>query len=292
MNTLLSAALALIALGIAIRFLSPYVVPHVLYHPEPIPADRTEPAGWGFADAEEVRFEAADGVRLHGWWFPARGGRRGAAIYFHGNAGNLVSRGDVARGLARDGLDVLLFDYRGYGASEGRPGERGIHADATGAYRFLLERGAEPGEIVLVGNSLGSAVAVRLAAGSLRDAPSGPAAEPAAVAGLVLIGPLPDTVTVAQTRFFFVPPFLLSWRENRFDAASRIGRIEAPILFARGARDRVLPRGVSRELYEAAGEPKEWLDVPMAGHDGVLAHPALWRAIDRFLDRVLGERRA
>lgn len=291
---LATIAAAVVLAGVLLRLVVPWALPRLLYYPEPLPEGRTDPAAWGYEEAEEVFFEAADGVELHGWWFPARarsGGparreavpRRGAAIYFHGNAGTISSRGDLAENLARLGLDVLLIDYRGYGASEGEPSEEGLYADAEAAWREALERGAEPGEIVLFGNSLGSAVAVELAARVEEDP-----AEAGGPAGLVLIGPMPDTVTVGRALYPLVPDFLLTWEDHRYAAIDRIGEAEAPILFARGAHDRVIPREASRSLYEAAGEPKRWIDVPAAGHADVFAQPVLWEAIAAFLDETLG----
>ncbi|MDX1624798.1 MAG: alpha/beta fold hydrolase [Gemmatimonadota bacterium] len=289
-EVLATIAAAVLLAGVLLRLVVPWALPRLLYHPEPLPEGRTGPAAWGYQGAEEVRFEAADGVEIHGWWFPAGRARReavprrGAAIYFHGNAGTITSRGDLAENLARLGLDVLLIDYRGYGASEGEPSEEGLYADAEAAWREVLERGAEPGEIVLFGNSLGSAVAVELAARVEEDpATGGPA-------GLVLIGPMPDTRTVGRALYPLVPGFLLTWEDHRYAAIDRIGEVGAPILFARGAHDRVIPREASRSLYEAAGEPRRWIDVPAAGHADVFAQPVLWESIAAFLDEVLRDR--
>lgn len=279
-KTLLVVIAGILAAGILLRVLVPFALPWLLYFPQPLPEDRTRPAAWGIERAEEIFFEAADGIRLHGWWFPAEGERRGAAVYFHGNAGNLASRGDVARTLARLGLDVLLFDYRGYGASAGEPSEVGLYADAAGAWKLVLERGASPGEVVLFGNSLGSAVAVMLAAREAEAGRTGPA-------GLVLFGPMPDTRMVGRALYPFLPGWILSWNRHRYSAIQWIGIVEAPMLFARGERDEVVPREVSRRLYEAASEPKEWVDVPAAGHADVFARPELWQAVERFVARVL-----
>lgn len=282
-----AVALAAVA-GAAIRLLAPFAVARLLYYPEPLPPGRTAPAAWGYEEAEEVRFEAADGARLHGWWFPAAGeggGRRGAVLYFHGNAGHVASRGDVGRALARRGLGVLLVEYRGYGASEGEPSEAGLRADARGAWRWLAsEQGTEAGRVVVFGNSLGATVAVGLAADMAGTG------EPAA--GLVLVGPFASTVAVARATWPWVPGALLDWERNRFDAVAWIPGVRSPVLFIRGARDAVIPRAASRALWEAAAEPRRWVEPPGVGHNDVFSSPATWDAIDRFLDEVLEDRTA
>ena len=132
----------------------------LVYVPETAPADAPAVAGGG----EDVWFRTADGERLHGWWFAARRPAPAHVLLCHGNAGSVVDRLPYARLLADAGMDVLLFDPRGYGWSTGRPDEQGTYADARAARAALLARdGVDPGRLVYLGESLGGAVALGLA---------------------------------------------------------------------------------------------------------------------------------
>ena len=183
--------------------------------------------------------------------------------------------GTVAAALANLGLDVLLPDYRGYGASEGKPSEEGLYADARAAYRWLVEEeGVDPGHLIVFGNSLGSAVAADLAIGR-------------PVAGVVLLGPFTDIPSIARHRLSWLPEWYLDWRSPRFDTRDRASRIEAPTLVGAGAEDRVIPPGQSRAVYEALAAPRRWLEVPGAGHNDIFSQQALWQALHRFTREVL-----
>ncbi len=272
---ILIAALVVAALLFGLRLLLPRVVHSFVFHPEPLPADRTRPADWGWPEAQDVRLEAADGTRLHGWVFPARGERRGAAIYLHGNAGNVSIRGEMASELAGLGLHVLAIDYRGYGASEGTPSEEGVYADAEAAWRWWVEgRGIDPSRIVVVGGSLGAAVAVELAA--RRE-----------VAGLVLVVPLPGTRAVARHAYPWLPGFVFAWDEPAFDAAERVADVGAPILVAHASEDRIVPREGVRAIAENAGGPVTWHESEGYDHSGAWGDPELWRKVDGFVGEVL-----
>ncbi|WP_425155558.1 nitrilase-related carbon-nitrogen hydrolase, partial [Candidatus Palauibacter sp.] len=156
---LLVVVAALVGLLAVVHLCLPRLAPFFVFYPEPLDPHETHPRYWGFLDASEVRIPTEDGPRLHAWWFPAGPGEpgrnesgRGAAIYFHGNAGHLGDRGTVAAALSNLGLDILLPDYRGYGASEGKPSEEGLYADGRAAYRWLVdEKGVDPGRLILLG---------------------------------------------------------------------------------------------------------------------------------------------
>ena len=276
--TRLLLILLLLALGltVALRLLVPWIVQRFVYFPHRLEEGEASPETWGLPRAETVFLEAEDGVRLHGWWLPAPPGipSRGAAIYLHGNAGHLAHRAGMGLALSHVGLDVLLIDYRGYGLSEGAPDEAGLYRDAEAAWRYVTStRGVPPGCVLLFGESLGGAVAVELATG-------------VPVGALVLVAPLPGTVRIARAHYP-LPDFLLDWPDHRFDALSRIGRIEAPILFAHGDEDRVIPRAEGRLLYQAASDPKYWYDAQGYGHNDLYDDPGFWRAVDRFVNEDL-----
>lgn len=260
-----------------VRLSMPGIVPFFVFYPETLQPHETHPRYWGFPQATEVRIPTEDGIELHAWWFAADRpeSRRGTAIYFHGNAGHLGDRGAVAAALSNLGLDVLLPDYRGYGASGGKPSEEGLYADARAAYRWLVEeRGVDPAQLLALGNSLGSSVAAALAV-------SRP------VAGVVLLGPFTDTVAIARHRLSWLPDWYLDWLDNRFDTLERAPRIEVPTFVAAGEEDRVIPPGQSREVFEALRGPRRWLEIPGAGHNDIFAHEALWRELQRFTRDVL-----
>lgn len=263
------------------RLVSRHVVPRLLYFPSPLPAEQSDPALWGLPTAREVEIPTSDGVRLHGWWLPARPNVAaepcGAAVFFHGNAGNLAGRASIADGFSRLGLDALLVDYRGYGRSGGRPDEEGLYRDGEAAYRFLLEeRGAAPGSIVLAGHSLGGAVATHVAASRPVDA-------------LVVTAAFANLPDAARRIYAWLPDALFrGWSVNRFESEERIREIGAPLLVGRGARDDLMPREQTRRLYDAAPEPKRWVEVSASGHNDLWQDDAFWRELDTFLADAIG----
>ncbi len=224
---------------------------------------------------EDVRFTADDGVRLHAWYIPAEGAR-GTVLVCHGNAGNISGRLATAALFQRLGLSVLLFDYRGYGLSEGKPSEEGTYLDAAAAWRYLTEeRGIDPAGIVVFGRSLGSAIATRQAA----------AAPPAALIVESAFTSVPD---VARHYYRFLP---VGWL-CRFDYATEatIGRVRCPVLVIHSRDDEIIPFAMGRRVFEAAGEPKRFLAIGGGHNDGFLVSQGDYlREIDSVLDEVLGK---
>lgn len=271
---ILAGGIALVAL---LGWLAlPTLVASMTFFPARLDQDEASPGRWGLDRAEEVWMRASDGVRLHGWWIPARGRSCGAALYFHGNAGDLTSRRFVGEGLAGRGLDVLLFDYRGYGASEGTPDEPGLYRDGRAALEHLVdERGVDPERLVLVGHSLGTAVAVEVAAGR----PLG---------GLVLSAPFTSLPDVAAGIYGSWARWPVERARLRFDAASKIDRVRAPVLYALGSRDEIIPEGPARRLYAGTPEPKTWVDVEGRGHNDLWDDEAWWDRLTTFLRSVTG----
>jgi hypothetical protein len=199
--------------------------------------------------AERVRIPSTDGVALVAWIIraaPADSASRWLLIC-HGNAGNLSNAGRPAHyaGLRALGLNLLAFDYRGYGESDGEPTERGLYDDAAAAYRYLRDvLQVPPGRIVLFGHSLGSAVAVDLAT-----------REPAA--GIVLDGALASVLGRAQEVYPYLP---VRWiARSRYASIEKIGRVRMPKLFLHARADEVIPFAHGRRLYESATEPKTFV---------------------------------
>ncbi|MFA5975520.1 MAG: alpha/beta hydrolase [Elusimicrobiota bacterium] len=194
---------------------------------------------------EDLHLTASDGVRIHGWFIPASKAPSSrinaplAILLCHGNAGNVSHRLDKLSRLHLLGVNVLLFDYRGYGLSEGKPSEKGTYLDAEAAYRYLTDvRKIPPDQIVLYGESLGCAVATEMA---MRH-PS--------ASGLILESPFTSTVAMAN---IVLPWFPASWIiRNRYDSLSKIPRLNMPLLILHSPHDEIVPFHMGQALYAAA----------------------------------------
>lgn len=195
-----------------------------------------------------VRLATADGLDLLAWHARPREGRPTIA-YFHGNAGHIGHRADKVRRFLGEGFGLLLVEYRGYGGNPGKPTELGLYADARAGLEFLDREGH--GDIVYYGESLGTAVAVRMAVER----------RPAAV---VLESPPSAIWARAQEVYFYAPVRLLLI--DRFDSIAKIGRVEAPVLILHGERDTIVPVRHGKALYAAAREPKRLKLYENGGH--------------------------
>lgn len=220
----------------------------LLYFPDP---QVIAPAEAGVA-AEVLARTAADGVSLTLWWIPPREGRP-VVIYFHGNGGSLAYRGPVFRDLADAGYGLMALSYRGYAGSGGAPGEAGFALDAEAAHEAA--RGLAPASgIVLFGESLGSGVAVRLAA----ERP---------VSGVILQAPFTAVEDRAAELFWYLPVRLLL--ADRFRSRDRIGAVRAPLLIVHGTADTIIPISHGRALFAMANEPKRLAVIAGAGHNDI-----------------------
>ncbi len=223
------------------------------------------PAELGLA-FEDVRVTAEDGVGLHGWHVP--GPRAVTLLWCHGNAGNISHRLENLR-LMRErlGVGVLLFDYRGYGLSEGTPSEAGTYLDAR-AVRGWLARRAPGAPVVYFGRSLGAAVAARLAA---EDPP----------AALILETPFTSVRALANATL----PGVGYLFRTRYGTLGLIGRIRVPLLILHGDADEVVPFRHGRAVFEAAREPKRFVRIPGARHNDtyVVGGAPYWHAWESFL---------
>jgi fermentation-respiration switch protein FrsA (DUF1100 family) len=220
---------------------------------------------------EDVSFESSDGTRLHGWYVEAKH-PRAVILYNHGNGGNITDRTDaVLRLHERHGATVFIYDYRGYGKSEGQPNESGILQDARSARRWLANRsGIDEQEIVLLGYSLGGGVAVDLAA---KDGAK----------GLILENTFTSLPDVGR---WYTRGLPLRWiMVSRLDSKSKIPHYHGPLLQTHGDADKVVPYKLGKRLFEQANEPKEFIAAPGGGHAD-LPTPEYVDALDRFLDRL------
>ncbi len=221
----------------------------------------------GLAVAHTVKLQTGDGLDLVAWHIPPHispgpGTNHPTIVYLHGNGGNIAGRVHRARPLVTKGYGLLLVEYRGYGGNPGVPTESGLYADARAGLAFLQSEGVSPAQIVLLGESLGSGVAVQMAA------ELGRAGTP--VAGLVLEAPYTSTTDVAAAAYWFLP---VRWLlKDRFESLDKIGDIKTPLLVIHGEHDRTIPVALGKRLFAAAPEPRTGVFIDGAGHNDLASH--------------------
>jgi fermentation-respiration switch protein FrsA (DUF1100 family) len=239
----------------------------LIYFPTVYPDGYWEPAG---LDIEDAWFDAADGTRLHGWYV-AHAAPRATVLFAHGNAGNLSGRQGTLHLLHGLRASVLIFDYRGYGRSEGSPDEAGVLQDVRAARNWLADREEIPAEdIVLYGRSLGSAVMVDVAA------------EEGARA-MILHGAFSSMADVAAAHY----PRWLVWLllHSEFDSLSKIAHFGGALLSIHGDADEVVPYEQGKELYEAAPGLK-WFVTILGGRHNDPFSKSLRDALDAFFEEI------
>jgi fermentation-respiration switch protein FrsA (DUF1100 family) len=203
---------------------------------------------------EDVWFHSADGTKLHGWFVPHNNPKR-AVLFCHGNGEHVAWNAELAAQL-RDSLQasVFLFDYRGYGQSEGRPSEAGCIADGRAAQEWLAKRmQVAPGDVVVMGRSLGGAVAVALASDLGAQA-------------LVIINSFASMPEVAAAHYPWLP---VRWvMDNRYDSLSRIKNYSGPVIQCHGTDDSLIPIAMAKCLFDGAPcANKKWIEFPGLGHN-------------------------
>lgn len=259
------------------------------------PADARLPAG----QVHDIQLRTSDALTLHGWHvLPADQTAEGAeqaaerleaggpvVLYFPGNGGDRTFRGEELLALTRVGCHVFLFDYRGYGDNPGRPSETALVDDAWAAWQYATdERNLAAERIILYGESLGSAVAVQLAArASQTGTPPG---------GLVLRSPFSSLADVASHHYPWLPVRWLLL--DRYESTEHIRGVTCPILVLHGRRDAIIPLRFAERLYQAApatsasGIPKRFVELPQADHNDVIfVHPReVQSALESFLSAL------
>ncbi|MBI3891779.1 MAG: alpha/beta hydrolase [Candidatus Wallbacteria bacterium] len=239
------------------------------------------------ADYEDVHVTAEDGVQLHGWWVPAAAPAPGSPVtrtrprysllFMHGNAGNISDRAENAARLARLGVDILLFDYRGYGKSQGSPSEKGAYLDARAMLGHLLARpGVDPERVLFFGRSLGAAVAIELA--TFRTP-----------AGLIAESPFCSVKDIAASIFPYSlwTPFI----PRHFDNLARIARVKCPVMVIHGHADEIIPFHHGERVFRAAPEPKRFFDKGGLHNDLYGTDPkAYFAAFENFVESLEARR--
>ncbi|WP_173980945.1 alpha/beta hydrolase [Magnetospirillum sp. UT-4] len=225
-----------------------------IYHPatEPPPP----PAEIGLPEMVPVTMITGDGYVITGWYAPAQNPRAATVVLFHGNAGTLAHRARKARAFLDAGFGMFLAEYRGYGGNPGKPSEEGLYADARAVMTWLSNAGIPSAKVVVYGESLGSGVAVQMAAEAER------------LAALVLEAPFTSLPDLA-------PPYLLPGSArllmvDRYDNAAKIGPLEMPLLIIHGEQDGLVPAAMGRALFAAATAAEKELSIhPEAAHNDV-----------------------
>ena len=242
----------------------------LLYRPS---TQRPSLGGLAALGAYEAVLHTEDGLSLFSWYLPPPAGAP-VIVYFHGNGGHIGFRGDRLHRFAEVGFGALIVEYRGYAGNPGAPTEAGLLADARAALAFLDAQQVAPDRRVLYGESLGSGVAVQIAADHR-------------VAAVVLESPYTSIADVAQYHYPWVP---VRWLlHDKFDAFAVIGRVRAPMLFLQAERDTVIPARFGRALYAAAPEPKETWSTNEGDHEDVGRLGGFETAI-AFVQRRFGAR--
>jgi fermentation-respiration switch protein FrsA (DUF1100 family) len=217
---------------------------------------------------EEVWFQALDGILLYGWWIQ---GGEDTLLFAHGNGGNISHRVDIAARFHNEGFSVFLFDYRGYGKSDGEPTEKGTYKDAEGALQYLQKKlGNEASRIVPIGESMGGAIVVELCTHyDFRAA--------------VLISP---AMSLSQVMSCLFPgrPFHKQFSAI-YDSSEKIAKMHSPVLIIHGDRDEWVPFEQGKELFQRANRPKSFYRVRGAGHNDIyeIGGEKLFKKIGSFI---------
>ncbi len=242
----------LILLAVLFPFIVRGLEPYLTHHPSAFDGNKD----WDLPpNTEETWLTTADNVKLNGWFLHAPQPSKGTVLYSHGNGGNLTFVRGVAQDLVQHGLDVLIYDYRGYGRSEGSiPGESELYADGDAAYDFLTKtRGIKPEQLAIYGLSLGTTVSIDMAS----RRPCG---------ALVLEAPLSSASDMASTMLPILPRALHWIGKSRFESERKISSVHCPILIAHGDADEMIPMEQGRKVFAAANEPKKLMIVPNGKH--------------------------
>lgn len=249
---------------ISITFLY-FVQRSLIYFPNP---SVQNPVHYNASDMDVVKAMTDDGLELSAWYKAPQDGKP-IIIVFHGNASHMGMSAWKVRGFMDEGYGALLPAYRGYAGNPGKPTEQGLYKDARAWLDWLVnEKQYSQNRIVILGESLGSGVAVEMAAGPYKD-----------IKAVILESPYTSFVDMAKRNYFFVP-FVGHLVRDKYKSIDKIKDVKAPLLIVHGQRDIVVPYKLGDRLYDAANEPKAMVDLPMAGHNDLYMHGAGPRIMD------------
>ncbi|MEZ5919167.1 MAG: alpha/beta hydrolase [Alphaproteobacteria bacterium] len=230
---------------------------HLMYFPDTVRPDAP-------AVEEIVKLRTVDGLDLQGWYFAPRNQGKPVIAVFHGNAYHALGRMPKLQRYRDAGYGLLLAEYRGYGGNPGSPTEEGLYKDARAFLQWLrMEKGVEPSKTVLYGESLGTGVAVQMAAEAAENEP---------YSALILEAPFSATVDLARKTYFYLPVDLLM--KDQFRSREKIGKIRMPLLVLHGDRDEVVPLQSGQALFEAAHNPKTFIVIDGGTHHNLYSYGA------------------
>ncbi|MDH4238838.1 MAG: alpha/beta hydrolase [Phycisphaerae bacterium] len=213
-------------------------------------------------DFEDVVFKTDDGLHLNGWYIPAENSQF-TVLFCHGNGGNIMHRLDSINIFYNLGLSCFIFDYRGYGSSEGKPGEDGTYLDAEAAYEWLTkEKKISPNDIIIFGRSLGGSIATQLASKVQARA-------------LIIESAFTSYVDIGRKFYPYMP---VRWFARfSYRTIDYIKDVHCPVMIIHSRNDDVVPFEFGSELYEAANEPKEFVEISGSHNDGFLVSSEIYK---------------
>jgi len=213
-------------------------------------------------DFESVVFKTSDGLRLTGWYIPAENAEM-TVLFCHGNGGNMMHRLDSINILCNLGLNCFIFDYRGYGNSEGKPSEEGTYLDARAAYEWLAkEKGISPDDIIVFGRSLGGSIAAQLA-GKVK------------VGALIIESAFTSYADIGRKFYPYMP---VRWFARfSYRTVDYVKDVHCPVMIIHSRNDEIIPFEFGLELYEAANEPKEFVEIFGSHNDGFLVSSEIYK---------------
>ena len=261
--------LAIMTLGIISVYVY-FMQSRMLYYPNMPGRELTAtPADIGL-EYQDVSLTTEDGIELHGWFIPGSEQHR-TLLFFHGNAGNISHRLESIQLFHRLGLNVFIFDYRGFGQSAGSPTEQGTYLDSQAAWSYLTKiRALNANEIIVFGRSLGGAIATWLAN---RNTP----------AMLILESTFTSVPAMAQRFYPFLPVRLLT--RFQYNSLALVKNLACPLLIAHSRDDEIIPYEEGRQLFKAAPEPKQFLEMRGGHNDGfIVSGPAYESGLRAFID--------
>ena len=243
-----------------------------IYFPQKYPQGAYDQAR-SIPNLRDCWIKTEDGVTIHAWFAPAEKAKA-TLVVSHGNAGNISHRSLLLRSLQRHGFNVLMYDYRGYGRSEGTPTEDGIYKDGLAAYDYAVSLPeVKPKQVFLWGTSLGGAVAIDVATHRR-------------VAGLILESTFTSAKDVARVVYPFLPVHL--FMHTKLNSIDKIQTLTIPILLIHGAHDSIIPISLGRKLFNAANEPKNFYEIPNADHNDTffMGGDDYFARVDRFAESI------
>ena len=243
---------------------------HYIYYPERVLSADPGSIGLYF---ESVSFETTDGVKLSGWFIPNKNAK-GVILFCHGNAGNISHRLESIQIFHRLGLAIFIFDYRGYGQSEGKPSEHGTYKDAEAAWWYLVEeRQVNANKVIVFGRSLGGAVASWLAHSYTPGA-------------LILESAFTSLPDIAAKLYPYLPVRLLL--RFKYDTAEYLGRVNCPVLIVHSRDDEIIPFSHGRRLFEVAKQPKQFLEISGTHNEGFITSGRRYeQGLNAFISKYL-----